>query len=246
MFAHADGEQDNNFFICRDGLGPGDTLQIGIVNDAMDVCLVATGSLIEQDEWMTLIFRYDPSTNKVDVIKDGQVALQATDCQGTPADRTVSTAYVAKSHWSADPYANLELSGLVIVDGYLSDEEAIAAGRQIERGGVESSQQRGVISHQNYTHLESCRWIIGVEGADCAHAPIVVNFKKLHTASTMYRDYAFSIKRTLKHDEVIAGLSELRLYDPWGRRLVPDGVSNPGGNNPSPSGELVSVILAIF
>ena len=91
---------------------------------------------------MTLVFRYNPSTNTVDVIKDGQVALQATDCHSgivggspaPPADRTVSTAHVAKSHWSADPYTNLDLSGLVIVDGYLPDEEAIAAGREIETG----------------------------------------------------------------------------------------------------------------
>lgn len=244
LFLRSDGVDviDNDFIISRDWSK--DTLRIIVANGDTNVCSVETGSLIVQDEWMTLVFRYDASTNKVDMMKDGQVALQPEICaDGTPNDRTAANSYIAKSHWTGDVTANLEMSGFFLMDGYMSDDDAIVAGRELERGEVESAQQSGIISHQNYSNLESCRWMIAAEGIDCAHAPISLKFKNFDTATTMYRDYAFSIKRTLNPSEEYAGLSDLRFYDSMGRRLVPDVASNPGGNNPIPAGKFVQKCL---
>jgi hypothetical protein len=229
MLADGNGN-DNNFVISRYFGAEKLSLAIWNVGGGPPACQGEVD--INQGVWTTLIFRYSQSADKIDVLINGQYALNPKACEIPPADLTVNNAWVAKSNVEGDPYANLKLAGLVIVDGYMSDDDAVATGAALE-GRHATSKQSGVISHHNYSNLDSCRWLIAVEGADCANAPVKLNFKKLKTKSTAYHNYAFSIKRTLNPDEQYAGISEIRFYDFKGHRLVPNLVSNPGGDNPA-------------
>jgi hypothetical protein len=46
----------------------------------------------------------------------------------------VSAPYVGRSHWLQDAASHIGVAGLVIVEGYLGDAEAIATGEQLKEG----------------------------------------------------------------------------------------------------------------
>jgi hypothetical protein len=125
MLADGNGN-DNNFVISRYFGAEKLSLAIWNVGGGPPACQGEVD--INQGVWTTLIFRYSQSADKIDVLINGQYALNPKACEIPPADLTVNNAWVAKSNVEGDPYANLKLAGLVIVDGYMSDDDAVATG----------------------------------------------------------------------------------------------------------------------
>jgi hypothetical protein len=129
----------------------------------------------------------------------------------------------------------MDLAGLLIIEDYLNNDEVIAAGRELEQGGVSSATTQGVLSDGtgSYNNFETCRWLIAIEGNDeCVRAPITLTFNELNTVSKAYREYALKILETRTANADYGGFAELRFYDATGKRLFPSAWSNPGGNNP--------------
>jgi hypothetical protein len=89
--------------------------------------------------WMTLAVRFDAVANTIDILKDGRQIVDPTPCAVDgigidPADRYISLPLVGKSHWADDTASHIGLGGLVVVEGYLSEDEAMGAGNQLLEG----------------------------------------------------------------------------------------------------------------
>ena len=80
-----------------------------------------------------LSVRYDASTNSIDILKNGQVLRGATTCSGgTPADVTVNHGCIGRG--LPGGYSRMDMAGLVVAEGYISNANAIAIGAQLENG----------------------------------------------------------------------------------------------------------------
>jgi hypothetical protein len=231
IFDFAKGEGNDNVMLTRNGSSS--RLEFSIRNSNQTVCTIVVDDVLVQEEWMTIAVRYNDALNKVDMLKNG-TALADVSCSSTPANRDVSKSYVGKSNWASDPTTSMDLAGLLIIEDYLNNDEVIAAGRQLEQGGVSSATTKGVLSDGtgSYNNFETCRWLIAIEGNDeCVRAPITLTFNELDTVSRAYREYALKIVETRNSGENCGGFAELRFYDSTGKRLFPSAWSNPGGDN---------------
>jgi hypothetical protein len=76
-----------------------------------------------------LSVRYDASTNSIDILKNGQVLRGATTCSGgTPADVTVKQGCIGRDLTPTGEPGRMDMAGLVVAEGYLADDVAIATG----------------------------------------------------------------------------------------------------------------------
>jgi hypothetical protein len=81
----------------------------------------STGVIV-QDEWTVFSARYTASTRGVELFKNNSLVASGTTTIAI-TDRSVTTAYVGRSHWSADTYFNGQMGGLYVFDRLLSYNE---------------------------------------------------------------------------------------------------------------------------
>jgi hypothetical protein len=80
-----------------------------------------TGTIV-QDEWTIFSARYTASTRGIELFKNNILIASGTTTIAI-TDRTVTTSYVGRSHWSADTYFNGQMGGLYVFDRLLSYNE---------------------------------------------------------------------------------------------------------------------------
>ena len=117
------GADNGNVFLSR--VETNDELWLVIANSPAALYVSTTSSAISQDEWLTIIARYDASTLVGEVRINGAVAGTAT-ASAAITDRTISGAYVGRSHWAGDAYLNADMAGLMVTDRYLDLGTAVA------------------------------------------------------------------------------------------------------------------------
>ena len=131
-----DGPAQGNVYLSR--LGNTTMLRFVIWNGGDVVCSAATDEgVIEEDTWMTLVARFNAVENSVDILKDGQQVVSAVQCSSAPIDRNLSAPFVGKGHWEDIATSHIGLAGLVVVEGYLSDDIALAASNQLHEGSID-------------------------------------------------------------------------------------------------------------
>jgi len=132
------GPEAHNVFLSRHA--DSSSIAFVVMNGENAVCNVVTEEdVIEEDAWMTLAVRFDAAANTIDILKDGRQIVDPTPCavdgiRIDPADRYISLPLVGKSHWADDTASHIGLGGLVVVEGYLSEDEAMGAGNQLLEG----------------------------------------------------------------------------------------------------------------
>ena len=84
---------------------------------ATEVCQITSGSgVIVQDEWMTIMFQYDASTNKMVLRKDGNIVAGPESCTQAPSDRNMTRMFVGRSNFENDAYLNGEIADFFVLD----------------------------------------------------------------------------------------------------------------------------------
>ena len=122
----SNGAGNENVILARHGSN--NYLRLSILNGASwSLSVSASSETFSQNTWLTVIARYDASTQVGEVRVNGAVGGTATASEAI-IDRTVSGTYVGKSYWSSDAYLNADMAGLLVVDNYLDlgTAEAIA------------------------------------------------------------------------------------------------------------------------
>jgi hypothetical protein len=144
IFDFGKGEDNDNVMLTRQF--ESSKLEFSIRNSNQFVCELVVDNVLVQEEWMTIAVRYDDALNKVDMLKNGNV-LANVSCSSTPANRDVSKSYVGKSNWASDATTSMDLAGLLIIEDYLNNDEVIAAGRELEQGGMRMSFEKIRATH---------------------------------------------------------------------------------------------------
>jgi hypothetical protein len=114
----------DNIVLCRGEST--NLLRLDLYNGATRVLRVDAASVpITQNEWLTIITRYDASTLAGEIRINGALAGSAT-ASAAVTDKTFSGTYVGKSHWSGDAYVDANMAGLAVIDKHLDLDTAAA------------------------------------------------------------------------------------------------------------------------
>ncbi len=101
---------------------------IGLMNGGTYlVWLVTSGSVLKQDKWLTLVYKYRASTKAYEFSVNG-ISFSGVSTSAAATDRT-TTCYVGRSWWSSHQYLNANVAGLLLVDEVLNTDatDAIAS-----------------------------------------------------------------------------------------------------------------------
>ncbi len=113
------GQANSNILFSRSGTTS--TIYLDSFNSTTIVGTLTATNAIVQEEWAMFAFRYNASNRFAELMKNG-VTLSSATFGTALADRTITTAYVGRSHW-ADAYLNAHMGGLYVFDRYLSSSE---------------------------------------------------------------------------------------------------------------------------
>lgn len=91
-------------------------------NGASRVCNVEAAGVLKQNQWLTLVVRYDAAEGSVRLLVNGIEAASAS-CSEPLADRSVANTLVGKSNWPGDPSFNGDMAGVLVSDRSLSGDE---------------------------------------------------------------------------------------------------------------------------
>ena len=124
------GESAHNFIVAR--FGTSSDLALQVYNGSDLVSEVKISSAIVQEQWMTIVGRYRAQDQTYALEGNGQQATLTTSVALT--DKTLSSTWVGRSHWSGDEYFNCDIAGLYVTDEYASDgKSALIANALRER-----------------------------------------------------------------------------------------------------------------
>jgi hypothetical protein len=79
-------------------------------------------SLPPINQWVVVTLRYRTDTNLVELFYNS-ARVHSMTASTTITNRTISNAYLGRSHWTGDGYASFAMSGLYAYARYLSDTE---------------------------------------------------------------------------------------------------------------------------
>lgn len=121
------GQANNNILFARSGTTS--NLYFDNFNGGTIVGSITATNAIVQDEWAVYAMRYNGTTRFAELYKNG-ILLNSTTYGTALSDRTITTAYVGRSHW-ADAYLNAQMGGLYVLDRYISNNEMVALGNSL-------------------------------------------------------------------------------------------------------------------
>lgn len=120
-FGNAEGSTSDNIVLGRYESSGKMIAYIAQGNDSSVCTIVSTSDIIVQDEWMTIMFLYEASTNEMSLKKNGQIVAGPTACSTTPRDRNVTKLLLGKSNFATNAFFHGEMMGLYIADEVLRD-----------------------------------------------------------------------------------------------------------------------------
>ncbi len=95
-------------------------------NGASIVCNVEAAGVLKQNQWLTIVVRYDAADASVRLLVNGKQAASGS-CSEPLADRSLANTFVGKSNWPGDPTFNGAMAGVLVSDRYLSDDQIQSA-----------------------------------------------------------------------------------------------------------------------
>jgi len=94
---------------------------------------VASGNVITQNAWLTVVLQYRASTRGWVVTVNNVVQSTGTASEAI-VDRTLNAHYIAKSHFAGEGFLNADIAGLFVVDEYLSTDATTAIADAMRQG----------------------------------------------------------------------------------------------------------------
>jgi hypothetical protein len=122
IFDFGNAQDNNNILVYRI---TDNTILFYFFNNSTYYTVQSAANAIIQDEWAVWAFRYNASTRVAEIHKNGR-SIASTTFGAAINDRTISNAYVGRSHWAGDSYTSMHLAGLYVYDKCLSLAEIAA------------------------------------------------------------------------------------------------------------------------
>ena len=138
-------------------------------NGASTVCNVEAAGVLKQNEWLTIVVRYDAADGSVRLLVNGNEAASAS-CSQPLTDRSLTNTFVGKSNWPANPTFNGDMAGVLVSDRYLSRDQVQSAASAIALGKDPVCEFDSERLHGWQVRVGNNGWVPD-KNPPCVHAP---------------------------------------------------------------------------